>query len=137
MSKSNKLDAKKYRDNPAAIAQYLTEVFEKNDLGVAVHGIRSVMGAQNVQALSEITGMRRDALYRTFKGKANPLFGRILTLFAGLDVRIVVHPLPPKERPPRPKLGRPPSGKQKISAQKAKRQAAHKRSQKAIARANK
>jgi probable addiction module antidote protein len=134
MSASNKLDPKKYRDNPVAIAQYLSEVFEKNDLETAIIGIKSVLAAQNVQALSEITGMRRDALYKTFRGKSNPLFGRILTLFAGLDVRFVVHPLPPKEKPPRPKLGRRPSGEKKAT-RKAKRQAAIKRSLKVLARA--
>ena len=138
MPRAKKLDLEKYRNNPKAIADYLTEAFEKNDLGAAVIAIKSVMSAQNVQELSEITGMRREALYRTFGGQANPLFGRILTLFAGLDVRFVVHPLPPKEKPPRAKLGRPPSGEVKKKAtRKAKRQAALKRSLKALARANK
>jgi probable addiction module antidote protein len=130
---AKKLDPKKYRDNPTAIAGYLTESFEKNDLATALDAIRSVMRAQNVQALSEFTGLRRDNLYRTFRGKADPLFSRILAIFAGLDIRFVVQPLPLREKPPRPKLGRPPSSKKGL---KTKRQAGRERSLKALARSN-
>jgi probable addiction module antidote protein len=126
-----KLDPKKYRDNPAAIAEYLTDAFEKNDLIAVLGAMQSVLQAQNVQALSEITGLRRENLYRTFRGKADPLFSRILSLFAVLDVRFVVQPLPLREKPPRPKLGRPPSSKKAL---KTKRQAARERSLKASAR---
>jgi probable addiction module antidote protein len=104
-----RLDPKKYRDNPSAIASYLTDAFEKNDLGVILKAIQSVMRAQNVQELSEITGLRRDNLYRTFRGAADPLLSRVLTLLAGLDVRIVLYPLEPRNKPPRPKSGRPTS----------------------------
>jgi probable addiction module antidote protein len=96
------------RDNPEAIAEYLTEVFEKNDLPSILEAITIVMRAQNVKALAEATGMRRDGLYKTFSGsKKDPQISRVLSLLDGLDVRIVIKPLPPRERPARPKLGRP------------------------------
>jgi probable addiction module antidote protein len=101
MSKEN------LRKNPPAIAEYLTEIFEKNDLCSILDAIKFVVQAQNVKALAESTGMRRDGLYKTFGGRKDPQLGRILRLFEGLDVRIVVKPLPARERPPRPKLGRP------------------------------
>jgi probable addiction module antidote protein len=97
----------KLRDNPAAIAAYLTEIFEENDLGSILDAIKFTMQAQNVKALAESTGMRRDGLYKTFDGRKNPQLSRILRLFEGLDVRIAVKALPARERPPRPKLGRP------------------------------
>ena len=90
------------------IARYLTEAFEKNDLCGILDAIRFAMQAQNVQELAEITGMRRDGLYKTFgRAKKDPQLSRVLNLFEGMDVRIVVKPLPPREKPPRPKLGRP------------------------------
>jgi probable addiction module antidote protein len=102
MSKEN------LRNNPQAISDYLTEIFAKNDLQSILEAIAIVMRAQNVLALAEITGMRRDGLYKTFSGtKKDPQLSRVLKLFNGLDVRIVVKPLPPKARPSRPKLGRP------------------------------
>jgi DNA-binding phage protein len=56
------------------------------------------MQAQNVKQLAEITGMRRDGLYKTFgSNKKDPQLSRVLSLFAGLDVRLVVKSLPKRE----------------------------------------
>jgi probable addiction module antidote protein len=102
------LDPKKFRRNPIAIAEYLTEAFEKSDLAGILDAIKSVMQAQNVKELAEVTGMRRDGLYKTFgSSKKDPQLSRVLSLFDGLDIRIVIKPLPAREKPPRPKLGRP------------------------------
>jgi probable addiction module antidote protein len=109
MSKAKEFDPKNYRDNPVAIAQYLTEILEQNDLNILLDGINSVMRAQNVVRLSKATGIRRRGLYKMFGGEVDPRFGRVLSLFVGLGVRLVVKPLPAKEKPPRPKLGRPPA----------------------------
>jgi probable addiction module antidote protein len=110
MSLERRLDPAHFRDNPAAIAQYLTEAFEKNDLDGILNAIKFVMKAQNVKALSEAIGIRRDGLYKTFGGTGghrDPQLSRLLRLFEGLNVRIVVKPSPVRQRPPRPKLGRP------------------------------
>ena len=109
MSKAKEFDPKNYRDNPTAISQYLTETLEKNDLDILLDAINSVMRAQNVVRLSKATGIRRRGLYKMFGGDVDPRFGRVLSLFSGLGVRLVVKPLPAKEKPPRPKLGRPPA----------------------------
>jgi probable addiction module antidote protein len=109
MSKAKEFDPKNYRDNPTAISQYLTETLEKNDLEILLDAINSVMRAQNVVRLSKTTGIRRRGLYKMFGGDVDPRFGKVLSLFSGLGVRLVVKPLPAKEKPPRPKLGRPPA----------------------------
>ena len=102
------MSEKNLRDNPQAISSYLTDIFEKNDLCDILEAITIVMRAQNVKALAEATGMRRDGLYKTFSGsKKDPQLSRVLRLLDGLSVRIAVVPLPPRERPARPKLGRP------------------------------
>jgi probable addiction module antidote protein len=104
----NGLDPKyEFRDNPEAIASYLTDAFAKNELAAAVTALRQVLLAQNVQALAREAGLRRDGLYHTFSGKIDPHLGRVLKLLEGLNVRLTVVPLPPKSGPPRPKLGRP------------------------------
>jgi probable addiction module antidote protein len=116
MSMERTFDPNRYRNNRLAIAKYLTEAFEKNDLQGILDGIKSVMKAQNVKALSEAIGIRRDGLYKTFGGTGglrDPQLSRLLRLFEGLEVRIRIEPLPAKmrqKRPPRPKLGRPPKG---------------------------
>ena len=96
-----------FRDNPEAIAHYLTDAFAQNELDAIVTAIRQVLQAQNVKAFAREAGLRRDGLYHTFSGKIDPHLGRVLKVLAGLNVRLTVVPLAPKPVPPRPKLGRP------------------------------
>jgi probable addiction module antidote protein len=98
---------RKFRDNPKAIASYLTEILSKNDVALVLTALNSILRAQNVVALARDAGMRRDNLYKSFGGTVDPPFSRVLKLLEGLNVRLVVVPLPAKPRPPRPKLGRP------------------------------
>jgi probable addiction module antidote protein len=109
-------DFKHLRNNPAAISKHLDKAFATNDLRIILEAINSAMRAQNVLALAESAGLRRDRLYKTFGGDVNPQLGRVMELFAGLDVRLAVKALPPKQKPPRPKLGRPPTRKLKAMA---------------------
>jgi probable addiction module antidote protein len=102
-----KTDAKLFRDNPEAIASYLADAFEKNDMDVILKAINRVMRAQNVQALAREAGLRRDKLYRTFGGETEPYLYRVMALLNALGVRLTVKALPPRPIPPRPKLGRP------------------------------
>jgi probable addiction module antidote protein len=101
-------DAKLFRDNPPAIAAYLSEAFEKRDLSVILPAIKRVMRAQNVQAMAREAGLRRDRLYKTFSGETEPLLGRVMALLNALGVTLTVKALPPREIPRRAKLGRPP-----------------------------
>jgi probable addiction module antidote protein len=96
-----------FRDNPEAIAHHLTDAFAQNELGAISTALKQVLRAQNVQALARETGLRRDRLYRTFGGTIDPQLGRVLKLLEGLNVRLTVVPMPPKQKLPRPKLGRP------------------------------
>ena len=108
MSVEKELDADHYRDNPTAIAEYLTEVLKKNDLAILVRAIGNVMRAQNVKALSEETGLRRENLYRMFAGHRDPKLGNTMKVLANFGVQLAVEPLTSiKAKPPRPKLGRP------------------------------
>jgi len=106
--KKKKLDPGLYRDNPTAIAEYLTEILMKNDLTVLVQAIGKVMRAQNVKALSEETGLRRENLYRMFAGHRDPTLGNTMKVLASFGVQLAVEPLTSiKVKPPLPKLGQP------------------------------
>jgi probable addiction module antidote protein len=108
MSIEKNLDPEHYRDNPTAIADYLTETLKKNDLAVLVRAIGNVMRAQNVKALSEETGLRRENLYRMFAGPRDPTLGNTMKILASFGVQLAVKPRTSIEvKPPRPKLGRP------------------------------
>ena len=108
MSLEKELDPEHYRDNPTAIADYLTELLKKNDLAILVRAIGNVMRAQNVKALSEETGLRRENLYRMFAGHRDPTLGNTMKILASLGVQLAVKPRTSiKVKSPRPKLGRP------------------------------
>lgn len=97
-----------FRDNPAEIAHYLTEVLATGDFPAVLQALSTVLRAQNVSALSRATGLRRDRLYVTFDGQVEPDFRRVLKLLEGLDVQLVAIPREnPKPKPQLPKLGRP------------------------------
>jgi probable addiction module antidote protein len=98
---------RRFRDNPKAIAKYLTDALSKNDIAAVLAALNDVLRAQNVLALARDAGMRRDRLYKTFGGSIDPQFSRVIKLLEGLNVKLIVVPLPPKPRAPRPKLGRP------------------------------
>lgn len=95
------------RDNPVAIADFLTRAFDTNDQQLIVSACARVIRAHNVLAIAEAAGLRREGLYRTFTNKSDPRIGRILKLFAALDVQVVVKALPRKPKTPRPKRGPP------------------------------
>ena len=103
----------RFRDNPAEIARYLTEIIAKDDFPAILQALSIVLRAQNVSALARATGLRRDRLYVTFDGEVEPDFRRVLKLLDGLDVQLkVVTPENPKPKPALPKLGRPKAFKQ-------------------------
>jgi probable addiction module antidote protein len=102
-----KADARIFRDNPEAIAHYLSDAFDKNDIDVILKAINRVMRAQNVQALARESGLRRDKLYVTFGGETEPYLYRVMALLNALGVGLTVKAKPPRPIPPRPKLGRP------------------------------
>jgi probable addiction module antidote protein len=108
MGDEQKNDLKeRFRDKPDMIARYLTDAFAENDLERATLALSHVLRAQNVQAIAREAGLRRDKLYKTFGGKVDPQLGRLLKLFAALNVRFEVVPMPERPGPARPKLGRP------------------------------
>jgi probable addiction module antidote protein len=97
----------RFRDNPEAIASYLSESLSKNELGPVLQALNQLLVGQNVMAVAREAGMRRDKLYRTFGGKVDPTLGRVLALLGALNVALVAVPRPPRPAPTRPKLGRP------------------------------
>ena len=107
---NGKIDPRDFRDNPTTIATYLSEVLDENDLSALLRAIDIVLRAQNVVALSEEAGLRRDNLYRMFKGNSDPRLGNTLKVLAALGLEFAVKcQTVIKPKPPRPKLGRPTS----------------------------
>jgi probable addiction module antidote protein len=106
MSMARKIDPKAFRDNPATIATYLSEILGENDLIDFVRAIDFILRAQNVIALSEETGLRRENLYRMFKGNSDPRLGNTLKVLTAFGLEFAVKCQAVKPKPPQPKLRR-------------------------------
>src|SRR5215208_1052620 len=104
---------KGFRDNPVAIARHLNKAFDSNERRTILEAINSVMRAQNVMALAKVSGLGREKLYKSFGGRIDPHFSRVIALLAALGVQFQLKALKPTKKSPRPKLGRPPKGVQK------------------------
>jgi probable addiction module antidote protein len=99
---------KKYRDNPELISKHLNEALAADNAAVFASAVGTVMRDQNVLALSEETGLRRENLYRMFTGARDPTIGNTMKMLAGLGVQFIVKPrASSKPKPARPKRGRP------------------------------
>ena len=84
--------AAKYRDNPRAIAKYLNDALSTGDPVLIKKAIGDMVRAQGVTSLSQKAGVRRDTLYRTFRGETSPALDRVMTVLLALDIQLTAKP---------------------------------------------
>ena len=92
MPKARFFDAAEYRDNPKMIAKYLNHALAMGDAVLVTKAIGDMVRAQGMTRFSQKVGLRRDGLYRSFKGELKPSFDTVLKVLIALDVQIVVKP---------------------------------------------
>jgi len=92
MSKARPFDAAEYRDNPKMIAKYLNHALAMGDAVLVTKAIGDMVRAQGMTRFSQKVGLRRDGLYRSFRGEISPAFDTVLSVMLALDVQIVVKP---------------------------------------------
>ena len=97
----------RFRDNPKAIANCLTQSLATNELEPVLKALNQILVGQNVMAIAREAGIERATLYDSFGGETDPSLGRVLALLSVLNVRLVAVSGPPRPTPPRPRLGRP------------------------------
>ena len=83
---------KKHRDNPRAIAKYLNDALSTGDPVLIKKAIGDVVRAQGVTRFSQKAGMRRENLYRSFKGELKPSFDTVLKVLIALDIQLTMKP---------------------------------------------
>ena len=84
--------AAKYRDNPRAIAKYLNDALSTGDPVLIKKAIGDVVRAQGVTRFSQKAGVRRENLYRSFKGELKPSFDTVLKVLIALDIQLIAKP---------------------------------------------
>jgi probable addiction module antidote protein len=84
--------AAKYRDNPRAIAKYLNDALSTGDPVLIRKAIGDMVRAQGVAKFAQKVGLRRDGLYRSFRGEISPAFDTVLKVLIALDIQLTMKP---------------------------------------------
>jgi len=83
---------KKHRDDPRAIAKYLNGALSTGDPVLITKAIGDMVRAQGVAKFAQKAGMRRESLYRSFKGEISPAFDTVLKVLIALDIQLTMKP---------------------------------------------
>ena len=92
MPKTRTFDAARYRDNPKMIAKYLNDALATGDAAVSMKAIGTMVRAQGATRFSQKAGLRREGLYRSFKGNMNPGFETVIKVLLALEIQLVAKP---------------------------------------------
>jgi probable addiction module antidote protein len=82
----------KHCDNPRAIAKYLNDALATGDSVLITKAIGAMVRAHGVTRVSRRAHMRRDNLYRSFKGELKPAFDKVIKVLIALDIQLVAKP---------------------------------------------
>ena len=100
MNGKNKMIKKLSNYDPAedltseqAMAVFMNEAFETNDVSYIAHALGVVARAKGMAQIAVQTGLSREQLYRSFSGTGNPTLKTTLAVMKalGLDLAAKVH----------------------------------------------
>jgi probable addiction module antidote protein len=91
MSKTRAFDPAKYRGNPKMIAKYLNAL-TTGDAALITKAIGDMVRAPGMTRFSQKVGLRRESLYRSFRGEMSPGFDTVIKVLFALDIRLVAKP---------------------------------------------
>jgi len=97
MAKVSKYDAADYLKTAAAVAAYITEEFETNDIAYILTAFDTVARAKGIADVSKATGLSRESLYKTFKETAKPEFDTVRKVMGSFGVKLVAEPIEEKK----------------------------------------
>jgi probable addiction module antidote protein len=90
-----------FRDNPVAISEYLNDALSTDDPVLITKAIGDMVRAQGVTRFSKKAGMRRDSLYRMFRGEQSAKLNAAIAVLQALDIQLIAEPMASRGRLPR------------------------------------
>ncbi len=93
MTRTRPYDSAEYLDTPEAIAEYLTEALESDDIGFIMRAIGTVARARGMTQVAREAGVSRENLYRSLSGDTNPEFDTIRRVLTALGVKLQAEPI--------------------------------------------
>ena len=71
-----------------AIATFMAEAFQTNDVAYISHALGVVARAKGMAQIAEQTGLSREQLYRSFSKKGNPTLKTTLAVMRALGIEL-------------------------------------------------
>jgi probable addiction module antidote protein len=71
-----------------AIAVFMAEAFQTNDVGYIAHALGVVARAKGMAQIASQTGLSREQLYRSFSAKGNPTLRTTLAVMDALGIKL-------------------------------------------------
>ena len=87
-SKLLPFDAARYLKDDAAIAEYMTAVFETDDTDLLLLALSDIARAKGMAQVAKDSGLGRESLYKALAPGAKPRFDTILKVTKALGVRL-------------------------------------------------
>ncbi len=85
-------DPAAYLDDDAAIAAYLSDAFETQDVAFISDAIGVVARAKGMKQIAQEAGVSRESLYRALSISGNPELGTVLKVLASMNIKINAKP---------------------------------------------
>jgi probable addiction module antidote protein len=92
MPKARAFDVTNYRNNPRAIAEYLTKALSTKDAAVISAAIGDMARAQGATGFAKKAGMGRVSVYKSFGGTSSPAFDLVFKALIALDIQLIAKP---------------------------------------------
>ena len=86
-------DPAAYLDDDKAIAAYLSDAFETQDVAFISDAIGVVARAKGMKQIAQEAGVSRESLYRALSSAGNPELGTVLKVLASMNIKINAKPL--------------------------------------------
>jgi len=85
-------DPAAYLDDDAAIAAYLTDALETQDVALISDAIGVIARAKGMKQIAQDAGVSRESLYRALSSAGNPELGTVLKVLASMNIKLTAQP---------------------------------------------
>lgn len=86
-------DPAAYLDDDEALATYLSDAFETQDVAFISDAIGVVARAKGMKQIAQEAGLSRESLYRALSSAGNPELGTVLKVLTSMNIKISAQPL--------------------------------------------
>ena len=98
--KTYPFDAAEHLNTVKDIAYFIEAALDEGDEAGLIHALNAVGRSKGMATLAKKTGISRESLYKSLRGKSKPQFSTIHKIIKALGLRLEVHPANSNEATP-------------------------------------